>query len=222
MTQFEPKKLEKPIRVLLADDHKLVRAGFRAMLDSLGGVEIVGETGDGREALELIRTHQPDVALLDITMPGLTGIEVATRVAGETQNVRVIILSMHTSADYIARAVRANVSGYLLKNADPVELELALRAAVNHEMYLSPSVSKQLVEDYTRRLGESDEPLTARQRETLQLIAEGKSTKEIAVILGLSVKTVETHRKELMERLGIHDIPGLVRYAIRVGIIKAD
>jgi DNA-binding NarL/FixJ family response regulator len=177
MYEIERKTFHKPIRVLLADDHKLVRAGFRAMLDSLGGVEIVGETGDGREALELIRTQRPDVALLDITMPGLTGIEVATRVAGEILNVRIIILSMHTSADYIARAVRANVSGYLLKNADPVELELALRAAVNHEMYLSPSVSKQLVEDYTRRLGENDEPLTARQRETLQLIAEGKSTK---------------------------------------------
>jgi DNA-binding NarL/FixJ family response regulator len=136
--------------------------------------------------------------------------------------VRIIILSMHTSADYIARAVRAGVSGYLLKNADPVELELALRAAMNREMYLSPSVSKQLVEDYTRRLGADDEPLTARQREILQLIAEGKSTKDIAVTLELSIKTVETHRKELMDRLGIHDVPGLVRYAIRTGIIKAE
>ena len=113
----------KPVRVLLADDHKLVRAGFRAMLDSLGDVEIVGETGDGREALELIRQHRPDVALLDITMPSLTGLEVAARVANEMQNVRIIILSMHTTEDYIARAVRAGVSGYLLKNADPVELD---------------------------------------------------------------------------------------------------
>ena len=222
MKDIERRSADKPIRVLLADDHKLVRAGFRAMLTSLGNVEIVGETGDGREALEMIRTQRPDVALLDITMPSLTGIEVATRVAGESLTVRIIILSMHTSEDYIAQAVRAGVSGYLLKNADPVELELALRAAMNREMYLSPSVSKQLVEDYARRLGRSDEPLTARQRETLQLIAEGKSTKDIAVKLDLSIKTVETHRKELMERLGIHDVPGLVRYAIRVGIIKAD
>jgi DNA-binding NarL/FixJ family response regulator len=222
MKDIERKPSEKPIRVLLADDHKLVRAGFRAMLTTLGNVEIVGETGDGREALELIRRYQPDVALLDITMPSLTGIEVATRVAAEFQNVRIIILSMHTSEDYIARAVRAGVSGYLLKNADPVELELALRAALNREMYLSPSVSKQLVEDYARRLGPSDEPLTPRQREILQSIAEGKSTKDIAVILDLSVKTVETHRKELMDRLGIHDVPGLVRYAIRIGLIKAD
>jgi len=225
MTDHDRRKPDKPIRILLADDHKLVRAGFRAMLSSLNGmaIEIIAETGDGREALELIRTQRPDVALLDITMPSLTGIEVATRVANEMLSVRIIILSMHTSTDYIARAVRAGVSGYLLKNADPIELELALRAAVNHEMYLSPAVSKQLVEDYTRRLGqEAADPLTARQREILQLIAEGKSTKDMAITLDLSVKTVETHRKEVMERLGIHDIPGLVRYAIRAGIIKVD
>jgi DNA-binding NarL/FixJ family response regulator len=215
----------KPLRVLLADDHKLVRAGFRAMLDSLGGIEVVAETGDGREALDLIRKHRPDVALLDITMPSLTGLEVAVRLAGENAGVRVIILSMHTSEDYIARAVRAGVSGYLLKNADPVELELALRAAVNGQMYMSPSVSKQLVDDYARRIeGEkgSEDLLTARQREILQLIAEGKATKDIAAVLNLSVKTVETHRKDLMERLGIYDVAGLVRYAIRTGIIKAD
>ena len=212
----------KPTRVILADDHKLVRSGFRTMLQSLGNIEIVAESGDGREALELIRTHRPDVALLDITMPSLTGIEVARRVAEEVPNVRIIILSMHTSEDYIARAIRAGVCGYLLKTADPVELELALRAAINREMYLSPAVSKQLVEDYARRIGSEgnvDEQLTSRQREILQLIAEGKSTKDIAVALNLSVKTVETHRSDLMERLGIHNVPGLVRFAIRAGII---
>jgi DNA-binding NarL/FixJ family response regulator len=211
--------------VLLADDHKLVRAGFRAMLNSLGDVEIIGETGDGREALELIQKHQPDVALLDITMPSLTGLEVAKRVANQIKNVRVIILSMHTSEDYIARAIRAGVCGYLLKNADPVELELAIRAAMNGEMYLSPAVSKRLVEDYARRMqqeGAPEEQLTTRQREILQLIAEGKATKDIASGLNLSIKTVETHRKDLMDRLGIHDVPGLVRYAIRAGIIKAE
>jgi DNA-binding NarL/FixJ family response regulator len=215
----------KPVRVLLADDHKLVRAGFRAMLNTLRDVEIIGETGDGREALELIQKHRPDVVLLDITMPSLTGLEVAKRVTNLIENVRVIILSMHTSEDYIARAVRAGVSGYLLKNADPVELELAIRAAMNGEMYLSPAVSKQLVEDYARRMrqeGGPEEQLTTRQREILQLIAEGKATKDIASGLNLSIKTVETHRKDLMERLGIHDVPGLVRYAIRSGIIKAE
>jgi DNA-binding NarL/FixJ family response regulator len=215
----------KPIRVLLADDHKLVLAGFRSMLGKLSNVEIIAETGDGREALDLIRQHAPDVALLDITMPSLTGLEVATRVADEMPNVRVIILSMHTSEDYIARAIRAGVSGYLLKTADPIELELALRAAMNREMYLSPTVSKQLVEDYARRIGADNaagDQLTARQREILQSIAEGKSTKDIAVALNLSVKTVETHRKDLMDRLGIHDVAGLVRYAIRAGIIQAE
>jgi DNA-binding NarL/FixJ family response regulator len=215
----------KPVRVLLADDHKLVRAGFRAMLNTLRDVEIIGETGDGREALELIQKHRPDVVLLDITMPSLTGLEVAKRVTNLIENVRVIILSMHTSEDYIARAVRAGVSGYLLKNADPVELELAIRAAMNGEMYLSPAVSKQLVEDYARRMrqeGAPEEQLTTRQREILQLIAEGKATKDIASGLNLSIKTVETHRKDLMARLGIRDVPGLVRYAIRAGIIKAE
>jgi len=195
------------------------------MLNSLGDVEIIGETGDGREALELIQKHQPDVALLDITMPSLTGLEVAKRVANQIKNVRVIILSMHTSEDYIARAIRAGVCGYLLKNADPVELELAIRAAMNGEMYLSPAVSKRLVEDYARRMqeeGAPEEQLTTRQREILQLIAEGKATKDIASGLNLSIKTVETHRKDLMDRLGIHDVPGLVRYAIRAGIIKAE
>jgi len=195
------------------------------MLETLGNIEIVAETGDGREALELIRKHRPDVVLMDITMPSLTGLEVAQRVAEEIDSVRIIILSMHTSEDYIARAIRAGVSGYLLKTADPVELELALRAAMNREMYLSPTVSKQLVDDYARRLGPQAGPaeqLTPRQREILQLIAEGKSTKDIAITLNVSVKTVETHRKDLMERLGIHDVPGLVRFAIRVGIIKAE
>ena len=195
------------------------------MLETLGNIEIVAETGDGREALELIRKHRPDVVLMDITMPSLTGLEVAQRVAEEIDTVRIIILSMHTSEDYIARAIRAGVSGYLLKTADPVELELALRAAMNREMYLSPTVSKQLVDDYARRLGPQASPaeqLTPRQREILQLIAEGKSTKDIANTLNVSVKTVETHRKDLMDRLGIYDVPGLVRFAIRVGIIKAE
>jgi DNA-binding NarL/FixJ family response regulator len=215
----------KPIRVLLADDHKLVRAGFRAMLTTLGNVEVVAETGDGREALELLEKHRPDIALVDITMPSLTGLEVAKRVRRDFPDVRVIILSMHTTEDYIARAIRAGVAGYLLKNADPVELELAIRAALKGDMYLSPAVSKQMVENYMRRLGPDDslqEPLTARQREILQLIAEGKTTKDIASLLDVSVKTIETHRKQLMDRLGIHDVAGLVRYAIRCGIIKPD
>ena len=215
----------KPVRIAIADDHKLVRSGFKAMLRQLGNVEVVAETGDGHEALELLKKHRPDIALLDITMPGLTGIEVANRIAKDHPEIKVIILSMHTTPDYIAKAIRAGVSGYLLKNADPIELELAIRAASDGQNYLSPAVSKCLVEDYARRVGPTGgvaEQLTDRQREILQLLAEGKSNKDVARILKLSVKTVETHRKQLMDRLDIHDIAGLVRFAIRAGVISAD
>jgi DNA-binding NarL/FixJ family response regulator len=201
-----------------------VRAGFRAMLSTLPNVEVIAETGDGREALDLIHKLHPDVAFVDITMPSLTGLEVARRVVEEAAGVRVIIVSMHTTEDYISRAIRAGVSGYVLKNADPVELELAIRAATKGEVYFSPAVSKILAEDYSRRRsGDSseEEQLTARQREVLQLIAEGQNTKDIATNLNLSVKTVETHRKQIMDRLGIHDVAGLVRYAIRAGIINS-
>jgi DNA-binding NarL/FixJ family response regulator len=214
-----------PVRVLLADDHKLVRAGFRVMLNNLNNVEVVAETGDGREALELIQKHRPDVAFVDITMPSLTGLEVAKRAAKEAPNVRIIIVSMHTAEEYVGRAVRAGVAGYVLKNADPIELELAIRAAVKGEIYLSPAVSKSLIDDYSRRLAEDktmEDRLTARQREVLQLIAEGQNTKDIASRLNVSIKTVETHRKQLMERLDIHDVAGLVRFAIRSGIIEPE
>ena len=214
----------EPIRVVIADDHKLVRSGFKAMLRELH-VDVVAETGDGHEALNLLAQHRPDIALLDITMPGLTGIEVANRIKKSHPQIKIIILSMHTTADYIAQAIRAGVSGYLLKNADPVELELAIRAASDGHTYLSPAVSKCLVEDYARRVGPGGgvaDQLTDRQREILQLLAEGKSNKDVARILKVSVKTVETHRKQLMDRLGIHDIAGLVRFAIRVGIIRAE
>src|SRR5215467_2835911 len=183
------------VRVLLADDHKLVRAGFRAMLNNLNDVEVVAETGDGREALELIQKHRPDVAFVDITMPSLTGLEVAKRAAKEAPNVRIIIVSMHTAEEYVGRAIRAGVAGYVLKNADPVELELAIRAAINGNVYFSPAVSKSLVDDYSRLLSQSDtfeSRLTSRQREVLQLIAEGQNTKDIAVKLKVSIKTVET------------------------------
>lgn len=214
-----------PVRVLLADDHKLVRAGFRAMLNNLKNVEVIGETGDGREALEMIQKLKPDVAFVDITMPGLTGLEVARRISAEMTGVRIIIVSMHTAEDYIGRAVRAGVSGYVLKNADPVELELAIRAAMKGEIYLSPAVSKSLVTEYSRRVAEDktlEDRLTGRQREVLQLIAEGQNTKDMAVRLNVSIKTIETHRKQLMERLDIHDVAGLVRYAIRAGIIDPE
>jgi DNA-binding NarL/FixJ family response regulator len=213
------------IRVVLADDHKLVRAGFRLMLNSLGAVEVVGETGNGLEALELIRTQAPQLALLDITMPGLTGIEVAVRIQRERLPTKVIILSMHVDEEYVIRAVQAGIAGYLLKTADPMELELAVSAALAGETYLSPGISKHIISDYVRRVRPGESPLdqlTARQREILQLIAEGKNTKTIAEILKISVKTVETHRASLMDRLGVRDVAGLVRFAIRHGVIEPE
>jgi DNA-binding NarL/FixJ family response regulator len=215
----------KPIRVLLAEDHALVRAGFRALLENLPGIQVVAEAGDGREALHLIETHRPDVVLMDITMPGLNGLGAAARVANEFPYVHVIILSMHANEEYVLQALRAGAAGYLLKDAGPTELELAVTAVARGETYLSPPVSKHVIADYVRRVGDESSSLvqlTPRQREVLQLIAEGHTTREIARILDVSVKTAETHRAQLMERLDIHDIAGLVRYAIRVGLVSPE
>lgn len=212
------------IRVLLADDHVLVRAGFRNMLQTLNGVDVIAEADDGRQALRLVEEHRPDVVLMDIAMPGLNGLEAATRVSEDFPGVNVVILSMHANEEYVLRALRAGAAGYLLKDADPAELELAVRAAVRGENYLSPRISRQVTE-YVQRTGEetsSLERLTPRQREVLQLIAEGHTSRGIAHILDISVKTVETHRAGLMDRLGIRDIAGLVRYAIQKGIVSPD
>ena len=213
------------LRVLLADDHNLVRAGIRALLEASGGIEVVAESGDGREALELIIKHRPDVALLDIGMPGLNGLEVAKRAAQASPRTRIVILSMHADATYVRQALRAGAAGYLLKGAAVAELPLALQSVMRGETYLTPKISRTIVEGFLRE--DTEEPglleaLTARQREILQLIAEGKATKEIAQLLDLSVKTVETHRMRMMERLGIHDVAGLVRFAVRAGLVPPD
>ena len=218
-----------PIRVLLADDHELVRAGFRALLAGLSDVEVVAEADDGRAALALVAAHQPDVVLMDISMPGLNGMEATGRIVKEFPRTRVIILSMHANEDHVLLALRKGASGYLLKGARLAELDLAVRSVARGEVYLSPAVSKHVLADYMQRAGEPSAPtagespsidrLTARQREVLQLIAEGRTVKQIAQTLGISAKTVETHRAQIMERLAIHDLAGLVRYAIRAGII---
>jgi len=227
------------IRILLVDDHALFRAGIQALLENLAEVQIVAEANDGREALRLAETHRPDLVLMDIGMAGLNGLEATARIAKEFPHIRVIILSMHLNEEYVLQALRAGAAGYLLKESGPVELELAIKAVIRGETYLSPGVSKKVVEDYLRRVsseppaaepanssqtaeGSPYEQLTPRQREIVQLIAEGKTTKEIAQMLQLSVKTVEMHRAQLMERLDIHDIAGLVRYAIRVGLVRPD
>jgi DNA-binding NarL/FixJ family response regulator len=213
------------IRLLLADDHRLVRAGLRALLHSLEGVQVVAEAGNGYDALKLAEQHRPDIVIMDIGMEGLNGLEAAARLAKFTPAPRVIMLSMHANEEYVRRSLQAGAAGYLLKGAEPAELELALQAVMRGETYLTPAVSKQVVQDYLQSGGIKADPLrdlTPRQREVLQLIAEGNSTKEIASRLNLSIKTVETHRGELMNRLDIHDVAGLVRYAIRTGLVTPD
>jgi len=216
----------KVIRVILADDHTLVRAGIRALLERLPGVEVVGEANDGREVLELVKTHQPDVVLMDITMPGLNGLEAAARIAKEFTDVRVIILSMHSNEEYYWRALKSGASGYLLKKAAMTELETALQQVVRGEVYLSSEISARLLKkiplDGIAERKSPLEQLTGRQREILQLIAEGQNTKQIAQLLKVSPKTVEYHRIKLMESLNVHDVPGLVRFALRVGLISEE
>jgi len=202
-----------------------VRAGIRALVQNLAGVEVVAEAVDGREALALVKQHDPDVVLMDISMAGLNGLEAAARMAKDHPNTRVIILSAHSNEEYVCQALRAGAAGYLLKDAGTAELDLAVKAVARGETYLSPAVSKHVIADYMRRVGGESgslELLTPRQREILQLIAEGQTTKQIANTLHISVKTVETHRMQLMERLDIHDVPGLVRFAIRMRLVQPE
>ncbi|HQY56747.1 MAG: response regulator transcription factor [Nitrospira sp.] len=213
------------IRVLLAEDHTLVRAGFRALLEKLDGILVVGEVSDGLEALKVSKEIVPDVVLMDIAMPGMNGLEATSRMRQECPRTKVLMLSMYTNEEYLKEALRAGASGYLLKDADRAELELAIKTVRRGETYLTPAVAKFTLEAYCRQDDSRTGPLgklTGRQREILQLIAEGCSTKQIAQRLDLSVKTVETHRAQLMERLEIHDVPGLVRLAIRTGLVQPD
>ncbi len=213
--------------VLLADDHTLVRAGLRALLEGLPEVSVVLEASDGHEALAAIAAHHPDVVLMDIAMPGLNGLEAAAVVSRDHPGTRTIVLSMHGTDAYVVQALRAGAAGYLLKDAAVAELPLALRAVLRGEVYISSAVSRLVVNGFLAGMAAADaqpasplDVLSARQREILQLIAEGHSTKEMAFRLKLSVKTVETHRRQVMERLQIFDIPGLVRLALRAGLVR--
>ena len=212
------------LRVLLADDHALVRAGMRSLLRDIEGVAVVGEAADGAQALALAERERPDVVLLDIAMKGMNGLEAAARFRELHPGIKVIILSMHASEEYVLQALRAGAAAYLIKDSATAELELALRSVMRGETYLSPAISRQVVEGYVQRVGAGagEDPLTPRQREVLKRIAEGRSTKEIAFDLGLSVKTVETHRAQIMERVGIRDVAGLVRYAMRTGLVPPE
>jgi DNA-binding NarL/FixJ family response regulator len=213
------------MRILLADDHALVRAGIRSLLEKIPGVEVVGEASNGREALELVGTQLPDLVLMDIAMKELGGLEALPRITKTFPSVKVVILSAHANEEYVIRALRSGAAGYMLKDAASAELQLAIDSVTQDKIYLSPSISRTVIDSYLERVGGPFSPLeqlTPRQREILQLIAEGKNTKEIAHTLGISVKTVEAHRLQLMARLSIHDLPGLVRYAVRSGLVSAE
>jgi len=214
------------IRVLLADDHNLVRAGIRALVEGIEGITIVAEADNGREAVALAKVHRPELVVMDISMRELNGIEATAQIRAELPQTRVLILSMHTTEDFVRRALKAGASGYLVKDSAPLELKMAIEAIRRGETYLSSRVSKTLLSGLVDgRPPDSEsslDALTPRQRETLQLIAEGRSTKEIAFSLSVSVKTIETHRAALMERLGIHDVAGLVVFAVRHNLISVD
>jgi DNA-binding NarL/FixJ family response regulator len=213
----------KPRRVMIADDHALVRSGIRLLLESLGTVEVVAEAGDGLEALALLQGKRPDILLLDITLPRLNGLALLERISHLADKPRVIMLSMHSGPEYVARALNAGAAGYLLKDSAFDELALALEAVCQERRYLSRALDPAVVERFRDGLRTGEDELgilTPRQRQILQLIAEGQGTRQIAERLHISVKTVETHRAQLMERLGIHEVAGLVRFAIRNGLIE--
>ncbi|WP_404362648.1 response regulator [Marinobacter sp.] len=214
-------------RIVLIDDHHLVRAGLRSLIECIPGYEVVAEGSDGSEAMALLEREDPDILMTDIAMPRVSGLDILPEVRERFPDLPVIVLSMHASKEIVISALKAGASGYLVKDAAEAELELALNAVVEGHQYLSPRVSKEVFDAMmARRAGEASvsekSTLTQRQLEILRLIALGKSAKEIAYDLGVSSKTVESHRTQLMERLEIRDIPTLVRYAIREGIISLN
>jgi two-component system response regulator NreC len=213
------------IRIALADDHAVMRTGLRLVLERQADFTVIGEVSDGREAVALVQKEAPDVLVTDIGMPNLNGIEAARQVAAMAPQVAVVILSMHSDEAYVLRALKAGARGYLLKESAESDLIAAIRAVHAGKAFFSPAVSRMLVEDYVRQLQDREiedsyELLTTREREILQLIAEGKSNKEVAAILTLSLYTIETHRGNLMEKLGLHTVPELILYAVRKGVIS--
>ncbi len=209
-----------PIRIALVDDHILPRAGIRTLLQSMAGMEVVNEASNGQEALALIAARPPDVVITDISMPVMDGFDLTIRVREQFPQVQVLILSMHTTEEYIWRAMRCGARGYLLKDAPPSELESAIRKVAQGESYMSPPVLTRYL-SYLERQSPLDQ-LTRRQLEILKLIAQSKSNKQIAAVLGIGIKTVEAHRAQLMDRLRIHDVAGLVRIAMRFGLVSPE
>lgn len=213
----------KTIRVLIADDHALVRAGIRALVEKIEGMVVVGEAGTGSEALELVKNLKPNLMLLDITMPEGGGFDVLDHITKNYPDLKVIVLTVHDAGEYAIRALREGAAGFLPKSAASIELEQAIQTVIRGEVYISPETSRKTVLEYGKSTKRDQlASLSPRQREVLRLIAEGRTTKQIAQQLEISVKTVETHRAQLMERLGIHDVANLVRYAITVGLIQVE
>ncbi len=211
------------LKVLLVDDHALFRQGMRALLENIQGIDIVGEAANGREAVSLVRSLAPNLVLMDISMPELNGLEATSQIISENKKVRVVLLSMNATEEFVVQAFKAGASGYLLKNSRLEELEDAITNVAQGRTYVSPAISSHLAAFIREPAKEGPlEGLTSRQREILQLLAEGYTNSQIAVKLHISVKTVETHRSRMMERLGIHDVPGLVRFAIRMGLITPE
>ena len=212
------------IRVILADDHSVMRRGLRLILEQQEGFQVLGEASDGREAVSLAASLHPDVAVLDITMPNLNGIEAARQISDKQPNIAIVVLSMHADEGYVLRALKAGARGYLLKESPAADFVSAIRSVSEGKAFFSPAVSRLLVEDYVRRLQDKDiedsyELLTPREREILQLIAEGKSNKDVANLLNLSLYTVETHRSNILEKLNLHSVPELILSAVRKGVI---
>jgi two-component system, NarL family, response regulator NreC len=211
--------MQKKIRILLADDHAMVRQGFRMILAAQSDMEIVGEAGNGREAVELSAQLKPDVVVMDVAMPELNGIEATRRIAGASSHTRVLALSMYKDSVYVREILRAGARGFLLKDAIDRDLLAAVRAVAGGEGYLSPAVSEAVLSDYRKHVTDPLDLLSSREREVLQMIAEGKTNKDIAVSLNLSVYTVEAHRGRIMEKLNLHSVGELVRFAVRNGLI---
>jgi RNA polymerase sigma factor (sigma-70 family) len=215
----------KKIRILLADDHQLMRSGLRLLIEQQSDLTVVGEAADGREAVALAKSLRPDVAVMDISMPNLNGIEAAHQITQTHAEIAVIVLSMHPDESYVLRALKAGAKGYLLKDSAESDLIASVRAVARGKSFFSPAVSKVLLDDYIRKLQRSGaedayDLLTPREREVLQLVVEGKSNKEVANLLNLSVYTVETHRSNIMQKLNLKGVPELTLYAVRKGIIS--
>jgi DNA-binding NarL/FixJ family response regulator len=208
-----------PLQILLADDHLIVREGLKAILER-EGFDVVGEASDGREAVQLARTLHPDVAILDLSMPLLNGLQATQEILHVSPRTKTILLTMHTEDHYVLEAIRAGIRGYVVKRQAAMELIQAIREVANGAVYLSPSISAAVVQAYLHKTELPADPLTSRERQVLQLVAEGKTTKEVAQLLGISTKTAESHRTRIMAKLDIHETASLVRYAIRRGLIQ--